>query len=352
MVFAKNKELWRPNLLPRTDVSNERYKNIDNDYRGVWTSGDLTVRTYTPVYDYPIKTPSGKMVNPTKGRCWRIGKQGMEKLIQDNRVWFGEKGNNTPRLKRFLSEVQDGLTPLTIWLHSEVGHNQEARHEIKKINEDDIFTTPKPERLIERILTLATKENDLVLDSFLGSGTTAAVAQKMGRRYIGIEMGEHAKTHCVPRLKAVIDGEQGGISKSVNWKGGGGFRFFKLGAEIFDCDGQINKDISFENLAAHIWFSETKSPFRQQGKQQKQSTFLGVYDNTAYALLYNGILKDKSIYGGNVLTSKTYEVIKKDIGKNQYDKLIIYGESSKFGANRLKQLDIEFKQTPYDVKAR
>lgn len=207
----------------------------------------------------------------------------------------------------------------------------------------------KPELLLSRILELATNKGDLAFDSFLGSGTTAAVAQKMGRRYIGIEMGNHAITHCVPRLKAVVDGEQGGISKAVNWQGGGGFRFYKLGNEVFDADGCINDGISFEDLSAHIWFTETKTPFN---KPAEKSTFLGIKDNVAYALLYNGILKDKRVDGGNVLTNKTLNVILDDMKHILYEKLVIYGESSRISLARLKSLNIEFKQTPYDIKAR
>lgn len=207
----------------------------------------------------------------------------------------------------------------------------------------------KPEILIELLLNYFTNPNDLVLDAFLGSGTTAAVAHKMGRRYIGIEKGNHAITHCVPRLKAVIDGEQGGISKSVNWRGGGGFRFYKLGNEVFDAEGNINENISFENLSAHIWFTETKTPFN---KPAVKSTYLGSCNNVAYALLYNGILRDKRVDGGNVLTNKTLNVILEDMQHQPYEKLVIYGESSRISQARLKSLNIEFKQTPYDVKAR
>lgn len=349
MVYAKNKEIWRPNLLQRTEEMNDRYKNPDNDPRGVWTSGDCSVKTYSISSDYPITLPSGRVVNPPAGYCWRFSKDKFENLVNDNRIWFGKDGNSVPRLKRFLSDVKQGSTSLTIWSYQEVGHNQDAKKEVKVFNEKEVFITPKPERLIERVLTLATNPNDLVLDSFLGSGTTAAVAQKMGRPYIGIEMGNHAITHCVPRLKAVVDGEQGGISKAVNWQGGGGFRFYKLGNEVFDADGCINDGISFEDLSAHIWFTETKTPFN---KPAEKSTFLGIKDNVAYALLYNGILKDKRVDGGNVLTNKTLKVILDDMQNAPYDKLVIYGESSRISQPRLKSLNIEFKQTPYDIKAR
>ena len=214
LCYAKNKEKWRPIPLSRTEEMNARYKNPDNDIRGVWTSGDLSVKTYNSTTDFPIITPAGRVVNPPKGFCWRLNKETLQEYINDNRIWFGENGDSVPRIKRFLSEVKDGVTPLTIWKYSEVGHNQDAKKEVKAFNTDDVFDTPKPERLIQRILQIATNENDLVLDSFLGSGTTVAVAHKMNRRYIGVEIGEHAKTHIVPRLKAVIDGEQGGISVS------------------------------------------------------------------------------------------------------------------------------------------
>ena len=199
----------------------------------------------------------------------------------------------------------------------------------------------KPEYLVDRILYMATNEGDLVLDSFLGSGTTAAVAHKMGRRYIGIEMGEHAVTHCVPRLKAVIEGEQGGISKTVNWQGGGGFTFYELGETIFDENGNINKQTDFRTLASHIWFSETKTALTDY----KKSPLLGIYNDTAYYLLYNGILGNKKPDGGNVLTQKVFDSLEKFEGKK-----IIYGEAARMNAEKLKKYNITFKQTPYDIK--
>lgn len=202
----------------------------------------------------------------------------------------------------------------------------------------------KPERLIERCIDICTQEGDLVLDSFLGSGTTAAVAHKMGRRYIGIELGEHAKTHCQIRLKAVVDGEQGGVSKAENWQGGGGFRFMRLGEAVFDEYGSLNKEIKFPTLAAHIWYMETKTPL-----QNKPNTaLLGVHQGVAYYLLYNGILGDRRPGSGNVLTSATLQALP-DIEKHQ--KVVIYGESCRLGAARLQRENITFKQIPYDVSS-
>ena len=200
-----------------------------------------------------------------------------------------------------------------------------------------------PERLIQRILQIATNPGDLVLDSFLGSGTTAAVARKMGRHWIGIEMGDHAVTHCAPRLKKVVEGEQGGISGAVNWKGGGGFRFYRLGEPVFDVYGAINPAIKFPALAAHVWFSETGTPCPCDGK----SPFLGVHNGTAYYLLYNGILHDRRPAGGNVLNSTVYAVLPPFDGPK-----VIYGEWCQWGAERLKRESVTFKQTPYDIRVR
>lgn len=229
LIYAKNKEIWRPNLLSRTESNNSRYSNPDNDSRGVWASSDMSVRTYSEATDYPITTPSGRVVNPASGRCWSISKEKFQELVDDNRIWFGVNGGNIPRIKTFLSEVQQGIVPLTVWLNNEVGNNQEAKKEVKKFNAQDVFDTPKPERLLERVLQIATNKGDLVLDSFAGSGTTGAVAHKMGRRWIMVELGDHIHTHIIPRLHKVIDGtDQGGISQAVSWQGGGGFRYYRL----------------------------------------------------------------------------------------------------------------------------
>lgn len=237
IVYAKNKELWRPNLLPRTDEMNARYKNPDNDPRGVWKTSDLSAKRLTPKDVYEIITPSGRSVYPPEGRSWATSKENFLELIKDNRIWFGKDGNAVPQLKRFLTDVQQGMVSLTLWTYQEVGHNQDAKKEVKAFNDKEVFDTPKPEKLIERVLTLGSNEGDLVLDSFLGSGTTAAVAHKMGRKWIGIELGEHCYTHCEPRLQKVVDGtDQGGISKAVNWQGGGGYKFYELAPSLLKKD--------------------------------------------------------------------------------------------------------------------
>ena len=273
-------------------------------------------------------------------------------MDENDEIWFGSDGSASPSRKTFLSELKiSGAPAPTLWLHNEAGHNHEAREEAKAFGADTDFDTPKPERLIQRILHVATNPGDLVLDSFLGSGTTAAVAHKMGRRYIGIEMGEHARTHCAPRLNKVIEGEQGGISKAFDWKGGGGFRFYRLGPPVFDEGGHIRQDIRFPVLAAHVWFSETDRPWDGSG----DSPLLGIEDGRAHALLYNGILGDKRPGGGNVLTRATLALIREDIAKLAPDfdgPLTVYGEQSRLTPATLDRERITFKQTPYDVKAR
>ena len=351
IVHAKNKDEWKLNLLPRSEDHDSGFSNPDDDPRGPWASQPVQVKTPKREYIYPIQNLAGKEFWPPKGRSWQFSKERFDELVTDNRIWFGKSGTNVPRIKKFLSEVQSGITPVTIWPHKEVGHNQEAKEEVKKFNADEVFPTPKPERLIQRILHLATNPGDLVLDSFLGSGTTAAVAHKMGRRYIGIEMGEHAVTHCVPRLNKVIDGEQGGISKSVGWQGGGGFRFYRLGPPVFDEEGHIRADIRFPVLAAHIWFSETGRPWNGDGN----SPFLGLHDGRAYALLYNGILGDKRPGRGNVLTRATLAAIRAEIAHEApvFDgPLTVYGEQSRLKPATLDREGIAFKQTPYDVRSR
>jgi len=260
LVYVKKKGSDKNfNQLPVNELRSADYKNIDNDPRGPWASVDLTGQTghATPSQFYAITTPSGKQYAPPDGRCWALSEETFISLVKESRIWFGKKGDSRPRQKRFLNEMA-GQNSWSWWTNSEVGHNQEAKKEnIEIFGADSVFDTPKPERLIERILALGSNPGDIVLDSFLGSGTTAAVAHKMGRRWIGIELGEHAYTHCKVRLDKVIDGEQGGISKAVDWQGGGGYKFYELAPSLFEKHPvlpvyQINKAYTFDMLCEAI----------------------------------------------------------------------------------------------------
>ncbi|MGH8497973.1 MAG: site-specific DNA-methyltransferase [Methylococcales bacterium] len=239
LVFSRNSQRWAWNLLPRSEKQDAAYKNPDNDPRGLWKASDLTRAEHRDRDYYQIVTPSGKAVLPAKGRSWSRPLDEIERLRKDNRLWFGPNGDAKPSLKRFLTEVQEGIVAKAIWNRDEVGDNEEAKKETKLLVSDDIFATPKPERLIKRVLRIATNPNDLVLDSFAGSGTTGAVAHKMGRRWILVELGEHCHTHIIPRLKKVIDGDDpGGITKAVNWR----WRFPLLSARaVAHGNGQLGQ---------------------------------------------------------------------------------------------------------------
>ena len=249
--------------LEKTETQKSNYKNPDNDPRGPWVSSDFTAQGFRPNQMYKIITPSGREITPPEGRCWKNIEEVYLKLTEDGRMWFGSDGNGVPRRKTYLNE-SEGQTAWTWWPNNEVGHTQEAKKEIISLfSANNIFDTPKPERLLYRIIYLSSNPGDLILDSFLGSGTTAAVAHKMGRRWIGVELGEHCYTHCLPRLKQVCDGtDQGGISKTVNWKGGGGFRFYELAPsllkkDIYDnwiIDERYNADMLAAAMAKHEGF--------------------------------------------------------------------------------------------------
>jgi len=282
LLYARNANVMGLNRQGSDERQRATYTNRDKDPRGDWLAIPFHAPNIRPNLTYPITTPGGRILMPPAGRCWSTTSEKYEELNADRRIYFGRDGNGMAQRKKFWSESSQTIVPWTWWPYDEVGENREATREAKELLGDSalgIFSTPKPERLIQRILQLATNPSDLVLDSFLGSGTTAAVAHKMGRRWIGIEMGEHAATHCLPRLQKVIDGEQGGISKAVGWGQntahvkaangsgelfeapvpwqGGGFRFMQLGAPVFDAQGRIHPDVRFATLAAFIWQQET-----------------------------------------------------------------------------------------------
>ena len=218
------------NLLPGGPALLARYKNPDSNPRGPWQSVSANAQAghATASQFYDLVAPSGNIHRPPEGRCWVYTKEKMQREIAAGNIWFGKTGESVPRIKRFLRSSKVGLTPETLWPAGEVGTNDEAKKQLLKLFPDEgVFDTPKPEGLIRRVLEIATEPGDLVLDAFLGSGTTAAVAHKLNRRYIGIEHGEHAVTYCAARLRLVVDGDATGISNEVRWIGGGGFDFYR-----------------------------------------------------------------------------------------------------------------------------
>lgn len=353
--YAKHKVNFKINKW--VDINKKsRAKNLDNDPRGEWNSVDYTCnknKDERPNLYYPIIQPNtGEKVWPKETAVWRYSEETHKENVKHDLVYWGKKGTNkVPRFKKFKStngKENQGSVPISILLHTEVGNTQEAKKECIIFNSNDPFSTPKPERLLQRVIHMASNEGEIVLDSFLGSATTAAVAMKMNRRFIGIELGEHAVTHAQPRLKKVVDGEQGGISEDVNWTGGSGFKFYRLGEVIFNENGSLREGISFDALASHIWYGDTRQALQQSSK----SPLLGVHNGVAYYLLYNGILGDKRPNSGNVLTSKVLTILPPHPEDPENGKKVIYGETNRMGDARLKSENIIFKQIPYDVKGR
>jgi adenine-specific DNA-methyltransferase len=305
---------------------------------------------------YAVTGPSGRKFQPPPGRFWRVSQERLYELNEDGRVWWGPTGEARPSIKRYLNEVSD-LVPRTLWRHEDVGSNRTSKNEMRALFPGDAsFGTPKPEALLQRALQIATTPNDLVLDSFLGSGTTAAVAHKMGRRWIGIEMGEHALTHCLPRLEKVLAGEQGGISATVGWQGGGGFQLLRLGDPVFDESGRIHPQVRFAALAAFVWQRETRSAYQPATQGGLPGTpLIGVHQGTAIHLLYNGILGDQRPDSGNVLNLAVLQALKRipmQDGSPHQGPQVVYGEACTLGDARLLAEGITFRQIPYELAAR
>jgi adenine-specific DNA-methyltransferase len=231
LCFARSAEAFKRsrNLLAAPPEILIRYKNPDKDPMGAWQSVSANVQDghATKSQFYVLAAPNGRLHRPPKGRCWVYNQPKMQAEIRAGRVYFGRDGNAVPRLKKYLSEAKIGVAPSTLWMADEVGTTDSAKkHLMALLTKEAVFDTPKPEGLVHRILHIASNPGDLILDAYLGSGTTASVAMKMGRDFLGIEQGPHITTHCVKRLQAVHDGEVGGISALVGWKGGGGCAFY------------------------------------------------------------------------------------------------------------------------------
>jgi len=346
LVYAEDPELFKKarNKVAFTEEQAKVYRNIEAGTQRRWRPIPMTAQGYRANQMYPIEAPGGAIHFPPQGRCWSTIEPEFLKLKAAGRIYFGKDQNSQPNIIRYLDET-DGLVPWTWWPSDEVGHTDEAAKEQHQLmGKSDAFATPKPERLLKRIIEIATDPGDIVLDSFLGSGTTTAVAHKLGRRWIGVEEGEHARSHCQPRLKQVVDGEQGGVSVPAKWEGGGGFRFYKLGVPVFDENGHIREGIRFEQLAAHVWFAETGSA---RSNRAPKEAFLGEHKGVGYYLLFNGILGDVTKSGGNVLTRALLRKLPKFDGPK-----VIYGEACALPTEQLREFEIVFKQTPYDIKAR
>ena len=363
VIYALKAEQWKPHLLPRTADADARYKDT-GDAQGAWTSSDLTARNYYSLGSYPVTAPSGRVIEgPPSGRYWTISKESFDQSNAAGKIWWGEKGNNMPRLKRYLSNVKAGIVPQTLWFYKDVGHTQEAKKELLDAVDfglEDVFSTPKPTRLIQRILQIATDKDSLILDSFAGSGTTGHAVLKQNvedggtRKFILVEMDDTiARNVTAERVKRVSQGYTNAKGDAVPGlsPAGGGFQFCTLSAEpLFTPQGQIRDDVSFAQLAEFVWFAETGSGYTpgaldsglRRNDNLGASPLLGVHQGRAVYLLYNGILKDKSVGGGNVLTSPVLDILPRFDGPKT-----IYAAACRLGAPRLQREQMVFKQTPY-----
>ena len=342
--------------MPRTQKQDKAYKNPDNDPRGPWKTSDLSARNFYALGKYSIRTPSGREIDgPPGGNYWRYSEEKFWKINDDNRIWWGRKGDAIPQIKRFLSEVKQGITPQTIWSYEEVGHTQEAKKEILSHFGTDVFLTPKPERLMRRILQIATNSGDLVLDSFLGSGTTAAVAHKMGRHWIGVELGEHAVSHCAPRLNKVIDGEQGGISKASAGRAAADSASTSSVRRRSRRTGGSGPISGFRSSPLIYGSRKLAGRGTARGRDAPVPRCSASTTDAPGRCSTNGVLGDRRRNGGNVLTRTTLATIRAATAAAfpGFDgPLTVYGEQSRLTPATLQRERIAFKQTPYDVKAR
>lgn len=271
LLYAKNPEQFKRtrNKLPLGEKQLAVYKNKNNDPKGPWRAVSFSAQGYRPNQMYEIVSPiTGKRHRPPEGSCWKVVESEYFRLLEEGRMYFGKNGDAVPSRIQYLNSIE-GIVPWTWWPHEEVGHTDESKREIQALfGKSDSFDTPKPERLISRILSIATNPGDIVLDSFAGSGTTGAVAHKMGRRWIMVELGEHCHTLVIPRLKNVIDGEDlGGVTKAVDWRGGGGFRYYAVAPSLLKKDKwgnwvinpAYNPEMLAEAVCHHMGFTYAPS---------------------------------------------------------------------------------------------
>jgi len=306
LVYSRNTE-WRPYLLARDASMDARYSNPDNDPRGPWQAGDLTANGFRKNGNYAITTPSGRLIpGPPPGGCWRYPEERFKELVADNRIHWRKGGAGEPRIKRFLSEVRQGRVPRTFWANDEVGHSQDAKQEIKDLVSDvEPFATPKPERLIERVLRVATEPGDVVLDCFLGSGTTAAVAHKTGRRWVGIEQNaDTLQTFTRLRMTKVVGGEDpGGITQLMDWHGGGGFRILHVAPSMFEAvDGQVylsewaTNGTLAEVTAAQLHYDyQYDPPFCGLRGRSRLAVIDGLVNEAVVRLVANALAEDQRL---------------------------------------------------------
>jgi len=362
LVYAKKKNEgqntggWERNLLGRTSEQNVRYKNPDNDPRGPWKPADFSVKTYSEAYDYEITTPSGRKVTPPKGRCWSTSPENFQKWRKDNRAWFGKNGNNVPSIKIFLSEVQEGVVPLTIWLREDVGDNEFARKSIKEIFGDKYlpFENPKPHTLIKRIIKISTEKDSIVLDSFSGSGTTAhavlALNKEDGgnRRFILVECEDYADKITAERVRRVIKGVKGAKDENLKKGLGGTFSYFELGDPI-EMESILSGDKlpPYKELARYVFYTATGEEFDDKSIDKKQTLSAGggfIGESREY-LVYLFYKPDIDYLKATALTLDKANAL----GPYKDKKRLVFAPAKYLDQEHLDQLRIDFAHLPFEI---
>lgn len=337
VLYARKKEVWRPNLIARGDKQNAHYKYDDGDGRGSWRADNLSVKTISKDYLYEIINPNtGQAYQPPAGRAWMTSQQAMQRLVAENRLFFGKDGKGAPQLKRYLSEVKEGVTPQTLWFRDEVGDNQEAKKELNLLlGEGDRFETPKPTRLLKRIIALAAGKDDIILDSFAGSGTTGQAVLEMNaedggnRKCILIEMEPHIAANITARrLQNLQDDSKDGA--------GAGFRYLRLNGELFSQDGLLNPDAQYSDLATYIFYTETHQFL---DSDQLNAPYIGSHVDTHYYLL-SGNANDTTLDQGYL----------QEIGQREGIK-IVYADRCLVDEEELVRYQVTFRQIPYELQA-
>ena len=351
--YAKDKDLWRPILLPRTEKQNKRYRNLDNDPRGAWKTIGLDVKTYMPDYDYPITVPSGRVVNPPPGRCWRCSHSRYDELVADNRIWFGPDGNNVPSVKRFLSEVRQGVTPLTIWQYQEVGHTQSATQGLNQIGIG--FSNPKPHTLIQQVLRIGADKDAIILDSFAGSGTTAHAVLALNnedggnRKFILIECEDYADSITAERVRRVINGVPNARDQALQNGLGGSFTYYTLGDPI-GIEQMLTGDRlpAYPALAAYLLHTASgASAGDAELVSQNDDGLFYSDDSAAYHLLYEPDLA--RLCAPALMLNETRAKRVSAAARKQGKRAIVFGPGKYISQRELTRMGVTFCQLPYEM---